>query len=47
MFQNHASINLLGKTGDSTNKAHESRMKIKDIYEAEEIDLRKLKKAAE
>ena len=38
MFQNHASINLLGKTGDRTNKAHESKMKIQAIYEAEEID---------
>ena len=41
MLQNHASIILLGKTGDRTNKAHESRIKIKAIYEAEEIDYKK------
>ena len=41
LLQNHASIILLGKTGDRTNKGHESRIKIKAIYEAEEIDYKK------
>ena len=38
-------VNLLGKTGDRTSKSHNSRIRLKAMYEAGEIDLRKLQRS--
>ena len=38
-------VNLLEKTGDKTSKAHESRVRLKALYEAGEIDQRRLQRS--